>query len=269
MSRWTHWLYWGIGALLLIGVFRFGRGQDIGQRSPDVVPVGRFSEMDPSQSLPDGWTLGSLAAAYKKTEYDLVPLDRGTVVRARSSKGISYLATQCRVNLAEHPILEWRWKIESIIEKGDVRVRAQDDTPANLFVTFDYDGLTLLQRLKVVALHALGYDAIPKRGLIYTWANRAPHNAAFLNSQASWIYQVVVQSGSTHAGTWQTERRNVRADYRRIFGEEPPPVQRIAVLTDTETTDSEATAYYGDIVFRAALPDSVAVDTTLHVQKDE
>lgn len=269
MSPWARGLFWVVGALLLIGAFRFGKGQNVDQRPPDVVPVGVFSEMDPSQTLPEGWTVGSMAAAHKETEYELVHSERGGVVRARSRESTSYLARKCRVVLTEHPVLEWRWKIEDIIEEGNVHVRVQDDAPANLLVTFDYDGLDLLHRLKIVAMHALGYDTIPKRGLIYTWANRASLHTAFPNSQVPWIYQVVVQSGSTDVGTWQTERRNVRADYRRIFGEEPPPVQRVALVTDTESTDGEVTAYYGDIVFRAAPPESSVVDTTLHVQRDE
>jgi hypothetical protein len=41
-------------------------------------------------------------------------------------------------------------------------------------------------------------------------------------------------------------------DYRTAFGDDPPPVNSIAIMTDTDNTDGEATAYYGDIVFRAA-----------------
>lgn len=259
----TRWKAWLIGGLVLTGMCLAGA---VGRS--EVVPVGVFSEMDLSQELPDGWTEGALAAAYKKTEYKLVRSDRGSVVRAQSRDGASFLATERRVDLATHPILEWHWKIESIIEEGRVRVEARDDTPANLYVTFDHDGLSLFHRLRIMAMYALGYDAIPKRALVYTWANEAAVNTAFPNPKAPWLYQVIVQSGPARAGTWQTERRNVRADYRRVFGEEPPPVQRIAFITDTETTDSEVTAYYGDVVFRAASSDSLRVDTTLRVRSD-
>ena len=53
-----------------------------------------------------------------------------------------------------------------------------------------------------------------------------------------------------------TERRNVRADYRRIFGEEPPPVDGVALMTNTGHTEEPLTAYYGDIMFRSAPSDS-------------
>jgi hypothetical protein len=67
----------------------------------------------------------------------------------------------------------------------------------------------------------------------------------------------------------------VRDDYRRLFGEEPPPVNGIAVMTNTGHTEESVTAYYGDIVFRAdslSAPEDAdtstteAIGTSLHSQ---
>lgn len=43
-------------------------------------------------------------------------------------------------------------------------------------------------------------------------------------------------------------RRNIVDDYRRAFGEDPPHVGAIAIMTDTDNTGETATAWYGDIV---------------------
>jgi hypothetical protein len=56
-----------------------------------------------------------------------------------------------------------------------------------------------------------------------------------------------VESGDEKAGTWVSEERNIREDYRRFFGEEPPRVGAVAVMTDTDDTGDEVTAWYGDI----------------------
>jgi hypothetical protein len=40
------------------------------------------------------------------------------------------------------------------------------------------------------------------------------------------------------------------ADYRAAFGEDPPPINGVAIMTDTDNTGESATAYYGDIVFK-------------------
>lgn len=54
-------------------------------------------------------------------------------------------------------------------------------------------------------------------------------------------------------------RRDVRADYRKTFGEEPPPMTGVALMTDNDHTADSTQALYGDIVFR---PDRSPADTT-------
>ncbi|HWQ95684.1 MAG TPA: DUF3047 domain-containing protein, partial [Gammaproteobacteria bacterium] len=41
----------------------------------------------------------------------------------------------------------------------------------------------------------------------------------------------------------------VYEDYKKTFGEEPPMISGIAIMTDTDNTGEAATAYYGDIIF--------------------
>jgi len=61
-----------------------------------------------------------------------------------------------------------------------------------------------------------------------------------------------VQSGPERCGEWVAHRRNIVADYRQAFGEDPPAITGIAIMTDTDNTGEHATAYYGDIAFRRA-----------------
>ena len=61
---------------------------------------------------------------------------------------------------------------------------------------------------------------------------------------------IVTQSGSQRVGEWVTEERNVYEDYKEAFGEEPPNISGIAIMTDTDNTKESATAYFGDIVFK-------------------
>jgi hypothetical protein len=48
---------------------------------------------------------------------------------------------------------------------------------------------------------------------------------------------------------WITEKRNVREDYKKAFGEEPTMISGLAIMTDTDNTGESAIAWYGDIVF--------------------
>lgn len=250
-ARWFLGLV-GLLALGFLGV------RVAAQEAPpsSVVPVGVFSEMDPSRALPDGWKSLTLADAYKKTSYELVRREGTVVVRARSEASTSAIGIERRVDLTTHPILEWRWKVGSLIEGSNLRTRDRFDAPARVVVDFAYDDLRLMYRLKTVALRALGYDIVPNRALMYVWANRMNRSAVSPTPHAGWIQMMAVRRGSTHVDTWRTERRNVRADYRRVFGEEPPPVHGVALMTDANSVGDSVTTYYGDIVFRAASSDS-------------
>lgn len=49
---------------------------------------------------------------------------------------------------------------------------------------------------------------------------------------------------------WITESRNIYNDYKKAFGEEPPMIDGVAIMTDSDNTEGRATGYYGDKIFR-------------------
>lgn len=255
MSTAGRYRLWAV-ALCCMGLVAGGWGASA--IVSDVIRVGAFSERTPTQGMPEGWRPYSLASVYEKTDYELVRTERGVVVRAQSEGEGSALVTKRRIDVTKHPIVEWHWKVDTIIPEADIRVGARSDYPASLFVTFDYRDVGLYRRLKILTLEILGYDSVPTRAIVYVWANRVERSTVVPNSKAEWMKMVVVRSGTTDVGTWTTERRNVRDDYRSIFGEAPPPVKRIAIMTATKDTKARATAYYGDVTFRSAASDSTA-----------
>ena len=67
------------------------------------------------------------------------------------------------------------------------------------------------------------------------------------NAYTGRAMMLVVESSAARVGQWVQAERNVLEDYRRAFGEDPPPVSGIAVMTDTDQTGEAVTAWYGDI----------------------
>jgi hypothetical protein len=84
---------------------------------------------------------------------------------------------------------------------------------------------------------------------MYIWENRAPVGTVIENLHTSRIRMIVADSGAANLRTWREQRRNVYADYRRAFGEEPPRVRSIGIMTDSDNTGADVEAYYGDIAF--------------------
>jgi hypothetical protein len=69
---------------------------------------------------------------------------------------------------------------------------------------------------------------------------------------------VVVESGLQKVGIWVDESRNIYDDYKKAFGEDPPMINGVAIMSDTDKTKERVTAYYGDIVFLQRATSSAA-----------
>lgn len=213
---------------------------------PDYI-VAAFSNMNAGGTI-NGWQELTLGDAEKST-YTLVRDGGTTVVRGQADGSASGIVRNIELDPNRFPMLTWRWKAENVIEGGNIRSKGGDDYPARIYVTFDYDpsDLSFGDRLKYRALRALGYDNIPVRALTYVWANRASETDIVPNAYTDWVQMVPVQSGASGVGEWKRERRDIVRDYRAAFGEEPPAISGIAIMTDGDNTGGSATAYFGDI----------------------
>ena len=60
----------------------------------------------------------------------------------------------------------------------------------------------------------------------------------------------IVQSGDGRVGQWVEYRRDLAADYRKAFDEDPAEVLAVGLVTDSDNTREQARAWYGDITFR-------------------
>ncbi len=80
----------------------------------------------------------------------------------------------------------------------------------------------------------------------------------FASAYTDWVVMMPLRSGAAHCGMWVVEERNIVEDHRRAFGEDPPAIPDIAVMTDTDNTGESATAFYGDITFERAAADGAA-----------
>jgi len=209
--------------------------------------VASFSNMRAGGTI-SGWEPLSLGDA-PQTSYALVTDGGRTVVRGEAEGSASGLIRRISLDAHRFPIMTWRWKAEGVISGGNIRRRGGDDYPARIYVTFAYDpsDLSFGDRVKYRALRALGYRDIPVRALSYVWANRPDETKIVPNAFTDWVQMVPVRSGTAGTGAWQTERRDLVADYRAAFGEDPPPISGVAIMTDADNTGGEATAYFGDI----------------------
>jgi hypothetical protein len=199
--------------------------------------------------MPDGWRPLRFRKIPRHTEYALANDSGVWVVRASSRAAASGYTYAVRVDLRRYPILRWRWKVENVLENGDVHSKAGDDYAARIYVTFEYDpdSVGLWKKARYLAARQILGD-LPISAITYIWASHAEIGSIVDNAfAAGFVKMIVVESGPSRTGEWREETRNLYEDFRRAFGDEPPPVSGVAIMTDTDNTGESAVAYYGDI----------------------
>jgi hypothetical protein len=169
-----------------------------------------------------------------KTTYTLVKENDKSVLKAHSEKAASGLLKKVKLDPKEYPVLRWSWKVEHTLKGEDVTRKSGDDFAARVYVVFPR---TFFWQT---------------RAINYVWASRLPKGSSVPSPYTSKALIVAVESGDEKAGQWVNEERNIYEDYRKLFGEEPPMLGAVAIMTDTDDTRDEATAYYGDIFLESA-----------------
>jgi len=238
----------GILVLLVLAVVSVGHAD-----SPAVLEVGAFSAAAPGTKMPDGWQPLTFAKVPRHTQYELVKDGDTVVVQATSRAAASGLTKAVTIDSREYPIVRWRWKVERLLAKSDVTRKDGDDYPVRLYITYRYepDKVSFSRKVKYQAGRVLFGD-IPIAALNYIWDSKAPAGTFVDNAFTDFAKMIVLRSGAEGVGSWVEEERNVYEDYKKAFGEEPPMISGVAVMTDTDNTGESATAFYGDITFRKA-----------------
>jgi hypothetical protein len=85
------------------------------------------------------------------------------------------------------------------------------------------------------------------KAINYIWANKLHKGGHVSNPYASDAKMFAVESGNGMAGKWVSEERDLLADYRLLFGTDPPEAEAVAIMTDTDNTGETAEAWYGEI----------------------
>ncbi len=186
---------------------------------------------DPEAPLDRAWEHKVFGSA---TEYSLVVVDGRPAIRAIGRNSASGLYRDIGYELAEHPWLEWSWRVDRLQGTADIRDKATQDFAAAIFLIFE-EPMLFMPNTTVLS---------------YVWTNDrlSPGTAVAGPYHPDTSRHLVVESGTRNLGQWVTERRDVREDYRSAFGRAPPDtVNVIALFTDNDQTGEPVVAYYGAI----------------------
>jgi len=164
-----------------------------------------------------------------ETLYEVTQEDTLSCIKATSHSSASGLYYKINYDTKKYPILTWRWKVDHVLSNGNALKKEGDDYAARIYVVFPS---ILFWKTKAIN---------------YIWANKLPRGTAVANPYSSNSIMIAVESGESKTGRWIDERRNVFEDFRMHFGQDPPRVGAISIMTDTDNTGEKAIAWYGPI----------------------
>jgi hypothetical protein len=213
-------------------------------------PIPAFSSLKPGQSLPSPLRFTGLPGI-KHNRVSLVDDAGITVLKVESHNSAGSVVLPFAHDPAALPLLNWRWKVSRVLSHADMEEKTGDDFAARVYVFFDVPlaALSFSERTRIRLARLVAGPDVPTSALCYVWDNKHRIGYTQPSPYTTRVQKIVLQSGPEHAGKWMSETRDVAADFRAAFGEEPPRLIGVAVGNDTDNTDEQVTTWFGDVSF--------------------
>ena len=169
--------------------------------------------------------------------YDMTVVEDGgkKVLHLKSKNEGSTISKEVKgkVNLKTTPILEWSWKAVVLPTGGNSCAKATDDQAAQVYVAWP--------RFP---------EAVRSQIIGYVWDTTQPVGTICKSEKSGTVTYVVLRSGSAELGKWHTERRNVREDFKKIYGAEPDNPGAVSSSIDSNDTSSMSESFVGAVFFK-------------------
>jgi hypothetical protein len=202
---------------------------------------------------PAPWHVAGMPLQTKPfTRFSMVQLDGKRVLRVDADRSYGTLV---------HPFtdaepgryLSWRWRVDVPNERADLRISGGDDNAAEVCVMFDLplQAVPFVDRQVLRVGRASSSELLPGATVCYVWDAHFPIGTAMDNAFTRRIRLIVLRGANTPLMAWRNERRDVRADFLRLFGDEArevPAIIGVGIAADADNTLSRSLAYVADVV---------------------
>jgi DUF3047 family protein len=123
------------------------------------------------------------------------------------------------------PNFSWRWKAVALPKGGDERNGMPNDSACGIYLVFG------------------GYTG---NAIKYVWSSTLP-TGTVVEKKPGKFYIVVLDSGSSKSGAWQTKTVNILEDYKKLFKSDPEhDPDGFGLLTDSNATHTPSACDYDD-----------------------
>lgn len=202
---------------------------------------------------PPPWRLVGLPAQRKPfTAFEVVELDGGRALRVTAHRSYGNLVHAFGVEAAGLHRLAWRWRVDQPLQGADLRRREAEDMALRLCASFDLPlaELPFVERQLLRAARAGSAYDLPSAALCYVWDGALPPGTVLASPFTPRIRYLVLRGPEAPMHTWQHERRDLVADFRRAFAPADgtvPPLLALAVGADADNTHGHSVAHLADL----------------------
>ncbi|MES2945629.1 MAG: DUF3047 domain-containing protein [Pseudomonadota bacterium] len=185
----------------------------------------------------------------KPTEYIYKRLEGRHSVMARARASASMLRQAVRVDPARLGKLNFSWKVPELIADADLTLREKHDSPVRVVMVFEGDRSTFSMKNTMLSelARTLTGEELPYATLMYVWCNACTSGSVLVNPRTDRIREIALEAGPGKLNRWLDYQRDIRADYKKAFGEAPGALLDIGIMTDTDNTRQNTMAWYGPI----------------------
>ncbi len=232
---------------LLMAIGIAGLGTQAGAQTAHLQPVTSAASMPAAP-----WHVAGLPNQSKPfTQFSTVEIDGKRALRIEADRSYGNLVhplAGLHVEPAAPLHLAWQWRVETLVDHADLREKSGDDTSLKVCVSFDMglDKISFGERQLLRLARAQTTEPVPAATICYVWDTSLPPDTALDNAFTHRLRYLVLQSGPAKLNRWVGERRDVGADFTRLFGSESaevPNIIGIAVGADADNTKSRSVGY--------------------------
>jgi len=200
------------------------------------------------------WKVSGLPNQTKPfTRFSVVELDGHKALKVEAESSYGNLVHPMRVEKPTNLNLAWQWRVEQLNEAADISVRTSEDIALKVCTMWDepIERMPFVDRQALRFLRSRTEDPVPGATVCYIWDAHLPVGTQIDSPFTRRLRYIVLRSGAERLHRWTPERRDIAADFLKLFGDESrevPPLIGVAVGADADNTHAHTLAHAADLM---------------------
>jgi DUF3047 family protein len=186
------------------------------------------------------------------TRFSVVDVDGQRAFKIEADESYGNLYHELKT-VPANASLSWKWRIEKPLLNADLHEKQGDDTTVKVCAFFDepIEKASFVERQAIRINRGRTTDPIPVATVCYVWDAKLAQGTTLDNAFTRRVRYMVLESGTGRLNQWVPERRDLGADFLKLFGDEMdtvPAITGIAVGADADNTKGHSISYVGNVV---------------------